>query len=311
MNIQQLEYVQAVVDLKNFELAADKCCVTQSTLSTMIARLEKEIGIKIFNRKTKPVSITQEGEHLINRIKIILHELDSLQNLVQELKGEQTGEIRIGVIPTIAPYLLPLFLQEFALLYPKIKVRVKELTTFEIIDNLKKRNLDAGILALPINDPELNEISLYPEPFLAYDYSGNHSKKNMDIEDLDYSKLWLLEEGHCLRTQVSHICAISKQSKNKTNNLTFESGSMESLLRFTEASNGITIIPYLSTLEFTKKQNTHLIPFKSPVPVRNVGLITHKDFVKKQLLLSLKNLIIGATDKVLPDTQSPLAIKPL
>ena len=166
MNIQQFQYILAVVDLKNFESAADKCFVTQSTLSTMIGRFEDEIGVKIFNRKTKPVSITTEGELIIERLRIVLNEIDALNNVVQELKGEMVGNLKIGIIPTIAPYLLPLFLPEFASRFPAIKISVREMTTAQIQQALRIRTIDLGILALPLHDDSLEEISLFSEPFL-------------------------------------------------------------------------------------------------------------------------------------------------
>jgi LysR family hydrogen peroxide-inducible transcriptional activator len=158
MNIQQFQYILAVVEHKHFETAAETCFITQSTLSTMINRFEDEIGIKIFNRKTKPVSITKEGTELIQQIRIIKKEIDSLDNIVQELKGETVGELRIGIIPTIATDLLPLFLSDFANNFPKVKIIVQEMTTLEIQKSLKNRMLDVGILAIPLKDKELVEL---------------------------------------------------------------------------------------------------------------------------------------------------------
>lgn len=311
MNIQQFQYILAVVDFKNFELAAEKCHVTQSTLSTMIGRFEQEIGIKVFNRKTKPVSITKEGSEIIARAKIITNEIDSLQNLVQELKGEITGELKLGVIPTIAPYLLPLFLNDFAEKFPEVTISVKEMTTTEIQTNLKNRNLDVGILALPLLDKELSEVSIYQEPFLVYDCSEKIKTDKIEVAKLDYSKLWLLQEGHCLRTQVSEICDLSQQKKEDNSNLIFESGSMESLLRFTESSKGLTIIPYLASLHLNSEKKERLLQFKHPVPVREVGLITHHFFVKKQLLFALETFIKKATKDLLPPLEKELVISPI
>ena len=259
MNIQQFQYVLAVVDLKNFEAAADRCCVTQSTLSTMIGRFENEIGMKIFNRKTKPVSITPEGEMIINRLRIVLNEIDSLNNVVQELKGQMVGELKIGIIPTVAPYLLPLFLTKFASLFPKVNIIVKEMTTVQIQESLKLRTLDIGLLAIPLGDEELVEHELYSEPFLVYDCSEKKSKAKISVDNLDYSKLWLLQEGHCMRAQVYQICELSNQNPKSNVNFEFESGSMGSLLQFTKASKGITIIPYLASLDFSIEDKGNLV----------------------------------------------------
>ena len=311
MNIQQFQYVLAVVDLKNFEAAADRCCVTQSTLSTMIGRFENEIGMKIFNRKTKPVSITPEGEMIINRLRIVLNEIDSLNNVVQELKGQMVGELKIGIIPTVAPVLLPLFLTKFASLFPKVNIIVKEMTTVQIQESLKLRTLDIGLLAIPLGDEELVEHELYSEPFLVYDCSEKKSKAKISVDNLDYSKLWLLQEGHCMRAQVYQICELSNQNPKSNVNFEFESGSMGSLLQFTKASKGITIIPYLASLDFSIEDKGNLVEFEHPIPVRSVGLLTHTFFVKKQLLKGLQETIQQAVSGLIPETKNLKVMRPI
>lgn len=310
MNIQQFQYVLAVVDLKNFEAAAEKCFVTQSTLSTMIGRFEDEIGIKIFNRKTKPVSITAEGEQIINRLRIVLNEIDVLDNVVQELKGEMVGELKMGVIPTIAPYLLPLFLTEFAERFPKVKILVKEMTTSEIQQALRMRNIDIGILAIPLDDEELEEVELYTEPFRVYDCTESEHEPKVSMKNLNYSKLCLLQEGHCLRTQVKQICELSSQLSDSDVNYEFESGSMDSLLRITRTRKGITIIPYLASVDMPKEERNKLVEFEAPVPVRTVGIVTHKFFVKKRLLKELKGIIQESISDLIPQTEDHKTLKP-
>lgn len=309
MNIQQFQYVLAVADSKNFEEAAERCFVTQSTLSTMIGRLENEIDIKIFNRKTKPVSITPEGVNIIAHLRVINNEIDQLRNVIQELKGEMSGELRIGVIPTIAPYLLPLFLSRLAQRFPEVKIIVKEIPTAQIITSLKNRSLDIGILALPILDSELEEQELYVEPFLVYDCRASNSPSRISINNLDYSKLWLLQEGHCLRTQVYQICDKSNQSSKCELNFEFESGSMGSLLRFTKSNRGMTIIPFLASLEIHDKDN--IVEFKNPIPSRSVGILTHKFFVKKQLANKLTSIIQDSVLELLPKLKETEIIKPV
>lgn len=311
MNIQQFQYVLAVVDSKNFELAAERCFVTQSTLSTMIGRFENEIGIKIFNRKTKPVSITAEGLQIIDRLRIVINEVESLQNIIQEVKGEMIGELKIGVIPTIAPYLLPLFLSTFASSFPKVKIIVKEIPTAQIRKSLINRSLDVGILAIPIEDDELVEQELYSEPFLVYDCRDKKKVSKISINNLDYSKLWLLQEGHCLRTQVYQICEQSSKSPKNNLNFEFESGSMDSLLRFTKANKGITIIPYLASLDFPIEEKRNIVEFKNPVPVRSVGLLTHKYFVKKRLANELQKIIQESVLELIPAIIKTEVIKPI
>ena len=310
MNIQQFQYILAVVDMKNFEEAAEKCHVTQSTLSTMIGKFEKEIGVKIFNRKTKPVSITSEGKEIIKRLRILMNDIDALNNVIQELKGEMEGELKIGIIPTITPYLLPLFLAEFVALFPKIKVIIKEMTTAEIQKALKTRTIDIGILALPLLDNEIVEISLYSEPFLVYDCTGEQTASKIGVKELDYSKLLLLQEGHCLRTQAMRICELSDQLSNNIN-FEFESGSMESLVRITQKSKGITILPYLASLDLDEKESDKLLWFTEPVPVRDIGIVTHDFFVKKVLLDKLQNIIQTTVKKLLPEIVTQKIVNPL
>ena len=311
MNIQQLQYVLAVADSRNFEEAAERCFVTQSTLSTMIGRLENEMDIKIFNRKTKPVSVTLEGSGIIDRLRVIVHEINLLEDFVQELKGEFVGDLRIGIIPTIAPYLLPLFLSKFANQFPKVRIVVREMPTAEITESLKNRTLDIGILALPIVDNELLEKELYVEPFLVYDCRPSRSTSRISINKLDYSNLWLLQKGHCLRTQVHQICDKAKQTPGCELNFEFESASMDSLLRFTKSNKGMTIIPYLASLDFSNEERKNIVEFSNPIPSRAVGLLTHKFFVKKRLSDELQKLIQDSVKGLLPANRKSEIINPV
>jgi LysR family hydrogen peroxide-inducible transcriptional activator len=311
MNIQQFQYILAVEELKHFETAAERCFITQSTLSTMISRFEDEIGIQVFNRKTKPVSVTKEGKQIVDRLRIITKEIDQLNNVAQELKGEMIGDLRIGIIPTVAPYLLPIFLSKFASEFPKVKIIIQEMTTSKIQQSLKDRTLDIGILATPLEETELIEFDLYSEPFLVYDSYSLEKKDTIAIQDLDYSKLWFLEEGHCLRTQVQQICEISNKRANKNLNFEFKAGSLDSLLRFTKANKGITILPYLASFDLSHEDKNRLTPFSSPVPVRSIGLITHRHFVKKALLNRLQKLIQKEVDSMLPKILEATILKPV
>ena len=312
MNIQQFQYVLAVVDLRNFEAAAEKCFVTQSTLSTMIGKFEEEIGVQIFNRKTKPVSVTQEGVQIIERLRIIAKEVDSLKNVIQELKNEQEGELRIAVIPTVAPYLLPLFLTTFTKAFPKLKLVLSEATTSEIISGLNHRTLDIGILAVPLHEENLVELHLYYEPFLVYDCSSTKRKKITTAEALDYTKLWLMEEGHCLSTQVKKICDLSHKHSDKPLNIEFRAASMDSLLKFTKANLGITIVPYLAANDLRSDNTCSIIRFAEPTPMRNISLVTHRHFVKKNLLKQLQQTIQKAVAPHIPPVgKEKKVIKPL
>ncbi|HMQ46741.1 MAG TPA: LysR substrate-binding domain-containing protein [Saprospiraceae bacterium] len=290
MNIQQIEYVIALSELKNFGQAADKCFITQSTLSTMIARFEDEMGIVVFDRKTKPVTITKEGEPIIHQLKIIAKEIENLKEVVSALKGEISGVLKIGVIPTVGPYLIPLFLQDFIEKFPSIHFEISEITTDKIVAYIEKRELDIGIVSIPLNYPDLLEIPLYYEPFMLFDSANKNEYHPLTIRDIDFSRLWLLEEGHCMRTQVEKICGMHEQQV-LNRNLDYKSGTIDTLLKFVSRNKGITLLPLLATLDFSEEKSGMLSHFAEPVPARNIGLLIHKHFVKKNILESLQQEI--------------------
>jgi hypothetical protein len=196
MNIQQFQYILAVAEHKHFEIAAEKCCITQSTLSTMISKFEDEIGFKIFDRKKKPVQLTNEGKIILEQLTIIVNNIDQLKELTNEVKGEVTGSLTLSVIPTIAPFLLPLFLQDFATKFPNLKIKIREETTSEIVRKLKSRELDIGILSVPLNDKEIIEIKLYDEPFLFFDAENemNEHITFKNIKRTNYICQYLLDQ---------------------------------------------------------------------------------------------------------------------
>ena len=290
MNIQQIAYILAVDELHNFGLAAQKCHITQSTLSTMVARFEDEIGITIFNRKKKPVMATKEGQKVIQQLKIIHNEFENLHGVIQSLKGELQGEVKIGIIPTIAPYLLPRFLPDFIQKYPGLHFVVSEMTTAKISTQLENRELDVGIVSIPLKHPDCEEVLLYEEPFLLYDSMHKSSGKPLDLNDLDFNRLWLLEEGHCMRTQVEQICSLHER-QNIKRNLDYQSGSIDALVRFVNANQGVTLLPYLATLDLSEREKQGLQVFQAPIPSRAIGLIFHQHFVKRGILIALEREI--------------------
>lgn len=296
MNIQQFQYILAVAEWRHFEQAAEKCFVTQSTLSTMIARFEDEIGIKIFDRRKKPVLITKEGELVISYLKNIHYHIEHLKVAVKELKGEIEGNLKIAVIPTVSPFLLPLFLQDFAKKYPSLQIEVSEQTTQNIISQLRNRTVDIGILSIPLHHEDLEETRLYDEPFLFFDANPGSKPKSVSRKDT-FDNLWLLEEGHCMRTQVLKLCELNKKKLNSSLNIHYKAGSIDSLLRIVKANKGSTFIPYLASLDFPENHKKNIRTFEAPVPFRSIGLVTHPYFVKKKLIDLLKTEI---TEKVAP-----------
>ena len=192
-----------------------------------------------------------------------------------------------------------------------MRIVVQELTTEQIRKQLRSRKLDVGILATPIGDEDLIETTLFEEPFRVFDCSDGAVESSVEINDLDYSKVWFLEEGHCMRTQVQQICEKSNQQGGGELNFEFKAGSMESLIRFTKANKGITILPYLATLDLSEEDKNQLVEIAGPTPVRTIGLITHQHFVKKNLLVKLQNVILQALGQKLPNSGSSWKLKPV
>ena len=311
MNIRQIEYVLAVAEQRHFETAAEQCFISQSTLSTMISKFEEEIGIHIFDRKRKPVEITNEGQLIIEQLRLISKNIDQLNQLVDEMKGVVKGKLKIAVIPTIAPFLLPLFLQQFAKQFPELSIEVREHTTQVIIDKLKKRELDLGILSTPLLDDDIEEHHLYDEPFVMFDTTGKY-KPILKVEDIILDDLWLMEEGHCMRTQIVRLCELKKSKLNKAINFEFRAGSIDSLLRIVKANRSTTLIPYLATLDFNENDKKYIKEIVEPIPQRSIGIVTHRYFVKKKLLELLSEIIKSSVLYHLPDLSSDIKnINPL
>ena len=299
MNIQQLEYVLALAETRHFETAAARRFVTQSTLSTMIAKFEEELGIAIFDRKKKPLEITNEGAVLLEHIRIVSKEIHQLKELSSALKGEIKGELKIAVIPTIAPFLLPLFLQDFAAHFPELTILVSEQTTGEIIRNLKSRELDIGIVSTPLQENDLIETKLYDEPFVYYD-AGKKQPNTIAAERIDLNNILLLEEGHCMRTQVVRLCDVKRKANSRQLNFEFKAGSIDSLLRFVKANKAATLLPHLATIGMNSHELNRVSRIGSPEPYRSVGLVVHRHFVKKQILTLMENEIIKRVNKMMP-----------
>lgn len=310
MNVQQIEYVIAVSKYLNFGKAAESCFITQSTLSTMIGRLEKELNIQIFDRKSKPISVTKEGQKIIAQLKNISKEIAYLDEVVQELKGELSGKLTIGAIPTVAPYLFPYFLSDFITQFQNIQFEVSEITTEKIIDGILSRELDIGIVSIPLKQDEIVEIPLYTEQFLIYDKAPCEAKKRMELGEIDLERLWLLEEGHCLRNQVEKICKLQQQ-RLINGNLVYKSGTLDTLMKFVDLNNGVTLLPELATQKMNSIDKMCLQHFLPPVPSRQIGLVFHKHFVKKKMLVNLQKAIQEKLIPVLTAEENSKVISPL
>ncbi|SJZ38062.1 hydrogen peroxide-inducible genes activator [Sediminibacterium ginsengisoli] len=295
MTFTQLEYIIAVDTWRHFALAAENCYVSQPTLSMQIQKAEKRLGVKIFDRSKQPVIPTEIGAELIEQARKIIAEKNRMDELVKEKKGIVSGEIRIGIIPTLAPYLLPLFVPQFAKKYPLVKLVVNEMMTDVMISRLREGRIDMGILVTPLHEPGIREHVLFYEELMAYVSRKNAAYKKTYVlpQDIDPDKLWLLEEGHCFRSQIVHLCELKKASQ-ASSHFEYEAGSIETLRRMVELNDGITIIPELATIDMTGKQLGHIRYFKKPAPMREVSIAVHRDFVKKKLVEIIRQEIMAA-----------------
>lgn len=313
MTITQLRYVLAVAEYRNFTVAADKCFVTQPTLSMQIQKIEDELSILIFDRSKKPIQITDIGQKIINQAKNIVNEADRIQDIVEQQKGFIGGEFRLGIIPTVMPTLLPMFLTNFVHKYPKVKLIIEELNTDEIIIRLNNGKLDAAIAATPLFEEKIKEIVLYFEPFVAYipENHQNFSKSEIEVADLNVDEILLLQDGHCFRDSILNICKIDSFSDKNT--FKIQSGSFETLIKLADEGLGITLLPYLHTLDLKEKDKLKLKQFVAPKPAREVSLIYPKSELKIQIIDALRNTIAGVVKGaiVFQDVQiiSPIAKK--
>jgi LysR family hydrogen peroxide-inducible transcriptional activator len=293
MTITQLQYVLAVAEHKNFTLAAEKCFVTQPTLSMQIQKIEEELNVLIFDRSKKPIQLTDIGQKIVTQAKNIVNEAGKIKDIVEYQKGFIGGEFRLGIIPTITPTLLPMFLNNFIKKYPKVKLIIEELNTDEIMLRLKNGHLDAAIAATPLEDEKIKEIVLYYEPFVAY-VPVNHSvshKKEIEISDLNIDDILLLQDGHCFRDSVLNLC--KNQDITTRNTFQLESGSFETLIKLADEGLGTTLLPYMHTLNLNESDKLKLRHFIEPKPAREVSLIYPKSELKIHIIDALRNTISG------------------
>lgn len=291
MTLQQLEYIVALDTHRHFVNAAESCFVTQPTLTLQIKKLENEMGTMIFDRSKHPIEPTKTGQVIVERARQILREVNGLKDFVNTEKDDISGTFRIGVIPTVAPYLMPRFLKSFTDANPKINLVVREIESEQIIHDIKNDQLDIGLLATPLDEQSLREIPLYNEPFLLYAAEQNplYIKQHIKSSELPEKGLWLLNQGHCLRNQVLTICSQKQSSKN--NNLSYESGSIETLKNLVKNHMGYTLVPELSVVD--SMQDQRVKRFEKPEPVREISLVVHQSFNKEAVLELLKAEILN------------------
>lgn len=289
MTLQQLEYIVAVADENSFVNAAAKCFVTQPTLSMQIQKLEEELGVQIFDRNKKPVQVSSEGSIIVSKARQILEDAHTLSDYAKKEHLSMEGEFKLGVIPTLAPYILPLFIDDFYTNYPNTTLQIEELYTSEIVKRLNDKTLDIGLLVTPLGLKGLREKAIFNEPFYIY-ASNKHpyfKVDRVDYNDLTNDGLWLLQQGHCFRNQVLNICGRNSELRS---NIKYESGSIEALKNIIKKNYGYTLVPELSIID---NMDEHIKKFIEPIPVREISLVVRSTFAKESLLEALSNSILN------------------
>ena len=294
MTITQLEYVVAVATYKSFVAAAEKCFVTQPTLSMQIQKLEDELGVRIFDRNKHPIAITDMGSIIVNQSQVVLAECERVHELIQGQQKTLSGVFKFAAIPTVAPNILPGLLENYSRTYPDMKLQVKEMETNQIISALRNNEIDAALLSTPLEEKDIKEYPLFYEPFVGYFANDEKAlKKRMIIPaDIALDRIWLLNEGHCMRNQIINLCSDQIQKLQAERPYRYESSNVETLRRMVEKNGGMTILPELATLEFTEDQIERIRYFEAPEPVREISLVTNSHFVRMSVLQSLMDEIL-------------------
>lgn len=290
MTIVQLEYLLAVSNCGSFSLAAEQCFVTQPSLSMQIKNLEEELGVVLLDRTKKPVIPTEAGEVVIRNAREAVKAYNYVKESVNELKGEISGTLRLGVIPTIAPYLLHKFIPGFINTYPKVEIEVREMETRFICQSLERDMLDAALVASGTTPDGIMEFELFNDPFHVYVSPSNdlYERSNIRIEDIDTKYLILLSEGHCLRDQVLELC----HGRHGHNRYNFESGSLSTLMNIVDCTSCITILPELAAEFVPENKRDRLKPLARGVVSRKVALAVRRTYVKHSLISALRDSIM-------------------
>ena len=302
--LTQLEYLLAVDSERHFGNAAKRCNVSQPSLSAQIQKLEEELEVVIFDRSRKPILATEAGKAIIEQARIVLKEHRKIQ-ILADMKGSvPRGDFDLAVIPTLASYIIPLFIGAFAERYPDVNLRIHEHTTENILRLLQDDALDAGLLVTPLHDDSLIERQLYYEPFYCYLNEGHPLQAKDEIEegDLTHDGLWLLSEGHCFRSQVLRLCSGNDQH-GVFSNLRFEGGNFSTLIKLVKANSGFTLLPQMAVDDLAPEDvDTHIKPFADPIPTREVSLVYNRTFLKETIIGAIEACIIDC----LPENIRPI-----
>ncbi len=289
MTLVQLEYILAVDTYRHFVKAAEHCNVTQPTLSMQIKKFEEELDILIFDRNKQPIEPTPVGKRIIEQAHLLLQGKDRIHSLIDDARENIAGDLRIGIIPTIATNLSSIFIPVLAEKYPELKIKVEEVMTQDLVQKIKTGKLDMGIIATPLNEDGIDEWPVYYEPFVLYTSPKSKlaEKEKISSRDLKIEDLWLLDEGHCFTNHVINLCEVKSHLPNKMN-FSYKTGSLDILMQFVDQNYGYTLLPYLSQLHMGQEQKKNIREFKEPMPKREIGIITPQGFIKQKLLETIK-----------------------
>jgi LysR family hydrogen peroxide-inducible transcriptional activator len=272
MNFRALQYFVKLAELKHFSKAADACFVSQPTLSTQIRKLEEELGVSLVERAPRKVMLTSVGEDIAHRARHILRDIEHVKDAARRSKDPETGNLKLGIFPTLAPYLLPHVIPVIRKRYPELRLQLAEEKTDVILNMLDQGRLDAGLLALPVEDHGMEVETLFEEPFVAAMPSSHplSDKQAIGLADLEGEELLLLEEGHCLRQHALAVCELAGAHER----VDFHATSMETLRQMVAANAGVTLLPVLSVKPpVPSTANIALRPFESPAPSRTIALV--------------------------------------
>ncbi len=297
MTLTQLRYAVAVDTHRHFGRAAEACHITQPTLSVQLQKLEDELGVVIFDRQRSPVEPTDIGQMLLGQARNVLQQAARLPEIVMEARGHRGGELRLGILPTLAPYILPVVAQPLAKRFPDVVVHIRELRTEEILSELVADRLDAGLIATEEQGASLVSEFLFEEPFAAY-VGADHplaERSRLSVDELRHHDVWLLAEGHCFRDQVLQLCGARGGMDGP---LRFESGTIDTLRRLVDERGGVTLIPATAIRSLGRGSRERIRYFEDPVPSRVVRLVHGQAFLKRTLIVGFGEVVRNAIGRM-------------
>jgi len=301
ITLTQLQYIIAIDTYKHFAIAAEHCNVTQPTLSMQVKKAEEQLGVILFDRSKQPILTTAVGEDLVRQGRIILREAGKISDIIQQHQQQVAGDLTVGIIPTLAPYLVPYFAGNFARAYPALHVHIKELMTKDIIAQLRNDKIDAGILVSPVAESDIIEKELFWEEIKVYAHPARkfEKKKSVSLSEVAASDIWLLSEGHCFRSQVVNLCAYHS-ARLSALPVSYESGSLDTIIRLIDMEGGFTLLPELAVLELPEERQERVLEFEGDKkPVRQISMVYARSFAKERVLSLLAESIIASVPRAL------------